>query len=548
MDVLPVRKHVAVLPPEVVGKEPEVFGAGLTHFLARELMKLTGDSTLQVASPGLVRSSGVRDPEEARSEMGANLALRTRLQTRSDGWHARLTLIDTRHDQILAERTVEARNRDALGLARDVVAASVDMLHLDESGDLAPPRFATEASGAFAAWLEGMGHFHAAQDSAALAQSMDDFKRARSIDPECPLSATGLSHVALRMYRFTKQLPWLEEAEAQGRRAVELDGSRPEAHLALARVLSWAGDCEGAAVEFRRVVELDPVSEDGYYQLGRLWTRCGDYERAEAVYRAAVGARPHAWPAYWWLGRFYIRQGRLEEAEAEYRHLTLVNPDNFRGHANLGGLLVLSGRFAEAAEVLERALALKHSNTALSNLATAYFNQRDFDQAILGYQEAVDAGLLNHEIWGNLGDAFYWAPGKREHARPPYEEALRMARERLRESALDPQDQALALAYIANIFPKLDMPDSAAVYLGRSLALSPDDYDVHYYAALVNWQLGRTQEALGWLERAVEGGYSRVWLRDSPVFDTWRKEERFRELMAAGEFPTSENSTPNQGG
>jgi tetratricopeptide (TPR) repeat protein len=208
----------------------------------------------------------------------------------------------------------------------------------------------------------------------------------------------------------------------------------------------------------------------------------------------------------------------------------------------------MSGRYAEGAEALERVLTIKHSESALSNLATAYFNQRRFDQAIRGFQQAVDAGRSSYLIWGNLGDAYYWAPGKREHARPPYEQALKAGREYLADTARSPLDRAIALAYLANILPKLDRPDSAAAYLEQALTLSPDDYDVQYYAALVNRQLGRPAEALDWLARAIEGGYPRVWIRDSPVFDAWRDTPRFRNLVAADEGATLADPNHNQGG
>jgi hypothetical protein len=71
---------------------------------------------------------------------------------------------------------------------------------------------------------------------------------------------------------------------------------------------------------------------------------------------------------------------------------------------------------------------------------------------------------------------------------------------------------------------------------------------VQYCAALTYWQLGRKGDAVGWLGKAVRGGYPVAWLRDSPVFRDWHEEEGFRALIASADPEPQPAASGSQGG
>ena len=61
------------------------------------------------------------------------------------------------------------------------------------------------------------------------------------------------------------------------------------------------------------------------------------------------------------------------------------------------------------------------------------------------FEEATKLDAQNYEIWGNLGDAYYWAPGRREQAAEAYRKALQFGEE---ERKVNPRD-AHMLSYLA---------------------------------------------------------------------------------------------------
>ena len=60
--------------------------------------------------------------------------------------------------------------------------------------------------------------------------------------------------------------------------------------------------------------------------------------------------------------------------------------------------------------------------------------------------------------------------------------------------------------------------------LQRALQLEPKNSDVLFRSALVYNHFGQTTQALQWLQKAIEAGYSRSEVRDFPDFDALQVE------------------------
>jgi hypothetical protein len=66
----------------------------------------------------------------------------------------------------------------------------------------------------------------------------------------------------------------------------------------------------------------------------------------------------------------------------------------------------------------------------------------------------------------------------------------------------------------------------------RAVALEPENASVLQKAAAVTLILGRSDESLRLLARAVERGYGTVEIRADPEFSTLRNEPRFQQLLS----------------
>ena len=165
--------------------------------------------------------------------------------------------------------------------------------------------------------------------------------------------------------------------------------------------------------------------------------------------------------------------------------------------------------------------------------------RRYVDEAIQTYREAIGLGYTNYRMWYNLGEAYLWAPGKRHLAMESYARAIELGRQRM----VEVPDDLFVIGEMADMFPKLGEPDSAQVYIQRCLGREPDNQDVNYWAALVAWQLGRRDEALDFLEKAIDLGYPRVWIQDSVIFDEWREGSRLTAILESGDKISGELSS-----
>ena len=230
---------------------------------------------------------------------------------------------------------------------------------------------------------------------------------------------------------------------------------------------------------------------------------------------------------YNWLGLFYMRYARYEDAAAMYSQVVSLALDSFTGYYNLGGVRILQGNYAEAIPLLERSLSIRPTADARSNLGTAYFQMRRYAESAVNFEEAVKVDQKNYMVWGNLGDAYYWTPGKRSEASAAYRTAIALGKEKM---LLNPRDAQL-LSSLAMYYAMQGERKAALDSIDASLRLQPNSPGMLFNAGIVFEQLGDTKHALDALERAVSLGVSPEMLRDTPNFDALRGNPRFVKLI-----------------
>jgi serine/threonine-protein kinase len=249
---------------------------------------------------------------------------------------------------------------------------------------------------------------------------------------------------------------------------------------------------------------------------------------AEQSYKAVIALRPDYWAGYNRLGTFYLRHGRFDEAAEMYTQVISLVPDSFVGYANLGITRIQQGEHVEAIEPLEHSLKIRKTGEGTSNLATAYFNAKRYADAARLLEEATALDPDNYEIWGNLGDAYYWAPGLRERASAAYRKALQLGEEQRKVNTRD----AHMLSYLAAYHAMLGEKAKAQSQIQEAEKLAPKDPEILYYAAMVYVQAGDQKKSVDSLERAVAAGYPTAGIRDTPNFAVLENNPRFRALIS----------------
>jgi serine/threonine protein kinase/tetratricopeptide (TPR) repeat protein len=528
---LPSSKNVLVLPLRTVGGniEDQQFAAGLTATLTAALTQLTTIPSLQVAPSSDVSSRHIANAEDAKRYLGANLVVTGTTERQDDTLRVHWNVVDTATFKELRKRTISVKMSELTALENRTIEGVLETLGLDiKPGDREGlTGQGTRVPAAKESYLRARGYLQEYDKPENIAHAVSLFEEARNLDPSYGLAYAGLGEAYWRKYEHTKQTEWIDSAQEACQKALMSDERLAAAHGCLATVRSGTGHYEEAIMEFQRALQIEPTNDDFSRELARAEEKLGKIEDAEKTLRQAIQLRPHYWANYNLLGRFYFNQGQYAKAADMFSQVTKLAPDSLYGYSNLGGAQIRLGLYSDAIPNLERSAAIRPTGLAYSNLATAYFNRRRFLDAATGFEKAAKLDEKNYAIWGNLGDAYYWAPGMRSQAPDAYRKAIALGE----EAAKVNQRDAVLLSRIAGYYAMIDEKQPALAYLKRALDILPNEPSVRYKAALIHNHFKEVDQTLDWLEKAAKAGYSLTTIRDLPDFDHLWGYRRFQDLL-----------------
>ena len=302
-----------------------------------------------------------------------------------------------------------------------------------------------------------------------------------------------------------------------------------DVHLALGRLYVYSGQYNQSITEFEAALKTNSNLADAHIGLADVYEKLNRPAEAEANLRRAIVLDASYWASFNKLGTFLFAAGRYLEAAEFFQEYARRTEDNATAYNNLGAAYFLAGDFAQAAQAWDNSLAIKPTSGAYANTGSMYFYLGRFDIALERYAKAVELAPMDYRLWGNLGDAYYYAGNMKSVAEITYGKAIQFAEERLKVNAADVD----AMSSVAYYYSKVGQAENAIAMNAAALANSPDDMYVNYNAALIHAHLGERDQALIALERAVELDYQRELLSTDPGLSSLRDEERFKRLIAA---------------
>ena len=165
------------------------------------------------------------------------------------------------------------------------------------------------------------------------------------------------------------------------------------------------------------------------------------------------------------------------------------------------------------------------------------FRMHRFEEAASAIEPALTLGPPDPTLLTALARSYYWTATieARSKAFALYREAAIQLEtgSSLSSNPMSKVDRCLTLA---DIYVKLDRRDDAREQL-QLAGLDPESKerptDSHqlFFAALVHAQLGDSEVALRWLERAIYWGVPIAELRAWPELDGLRNQQAFRALV-----------------
>jgi DNA-binding winged helix-turn-helix (wHTH) protein/Tfp pilus assembly protein PilF len=261
-------------------------------------------------------------------------------------------------------------------------------------------------------------------------EAIDAFTAAIAREPRYASAYAGLADAYVE-HGLNGAMPTVDayaRARTAATKALELDDSIPEAHLALGDIkLSCDWDWGGAQHEFERALELDGGNEIARVRLSRWMAYQGQYEESIHQAEEALKLNPLSLHLNVVLGDAFFASRQFERALAVYKHASELEPNSAAAHTRLATVLEELGRYGEMfAEWRRGAMLSGDSPASIRARARAYkmHGYRGWVVAELGpefrdpAQPQFSSKTSRAEIYAQLGDK---------------EEAFRYLNEALRE-------------------------------------------------------------------------------------------------------------------
>src|SRR6266404_1381325 len=386
-------KYVAILPLKKVGDEKAVgyVADGIGEALAAKLFQL---KEVHLASSDSVDKAVAKDMPLSRlaRELGVNLVLQGSVQGSSDKLRVTLGLDDATTGKRVWSQEFSGASGDVLTLEDQIysnVATALALKPTDEE-QARVGAHPTENVKAYDLYLQGRNVLRNSHGIDGIRPAVALFEQAIDKDPNFALAYAGLADSRLRMYGVSKDSIWAQKATLAAQQAERLSSNLPEVHISLGSVYSNTGKNTQAITELKRALELAPNSDEAYRSLGDAYVASGQSNEAVSAYQNAVAANSYNWLNHIALGKAYFERGDNAGALVEFQKVTELAPDNPMGYGDIGSVYLREGKWSEAIPHFQKALSIAPDSPTYSNLGTAYFWLRRYDESVKMYEKATE--------------------------------------------------------------------------------------------------------------------------------------------------------------
>jgi serine/threonine protein kinase/tetratricopeptide (TPR) repeat protein len=505
----PRQKHIAVLPFESTGSNPEnaALTDGLMDSLTGRLSNLdVGNQSLWMVPNSEVRRRKINNPADALKQLGANLVVKGSVERDGSDIHLTVNLIDTKTLRQIGSADVQSQAGDLSTLEDEAVSRLAQLMNLSVTAGMPHNGSIRSSPAAYEDYLTALGYMQRYDKPGNLELAITALSNSIKTDPQFALGYAQLGEAYRLRYQVDQNPAWLTEAEANCRKSIELDNRIPETYVTLGRIHDSTGKPDLALAEFQQALSLNARDAPALTGLAYAYEHAGRNADAEAAFQKAAVMRPDDWDGYDILGKYLQRQRRYSDAIAQYQHALQLTPDNAVVLANLAGTYADSGdarNLPLAESTLRHLIALSPNAGAYANLGYVLYQEHRYRDSVDATQQALTLNSADYLVWENLRDAFEWlqdASGAQRAAaseRPLVLESLK----------LNPQNASAHSVY-ADICARFGPRDQAETHVQTALALAPNDPDILEAVAMVYENLGNRKRALKFMNNAFAKGFT----------------------------------------
>jgi tetratricopeptide (TPR) repeat protein len=523
------EKHIAVLPFDNIGNGPpnEALAEGLMDSMTSKLSNLdVGQQSLWVLPASVVRRRKVDDPAAALHELGATLVVKGSIQREGQDVRLTVNLINTKNLRQIGSVELEDRAGDLASLQNEAVSRLARMMNIEVTPEMLAKTGGSVVPAAYEAYLKALGYTQRYDKPGNLDLAIEALNSALKSDPRFAVGYAALGEAYRLKYQVDRNSQWLDEAQANCKRAIRFDDRLPATYVTLGRIHDDSGQHDLAISEFQQALRLDPRNADALNGTAHAYENASRTKDAESTYQKAAALRPDYWDGYNTLGLFYDRQRRYEESITQLQHALTLTPDNAQVYFNLGAVYIDSGdekRQVDAEQVLKKSIELNPSYPAYANLGYLYLQQRRYAESASMSEKALQLNDKDYLEWDNLATAYEWL-GQKDKAAETRAREIPLIEEAVRLNPRDAQKQGV----LGWLYAARKMPEQAIPRVQAALALAPVDPTVLVLAGGAYEMLGDRSRALQFIEKGLEKGYALDDLKRDPDLQNLLSDPNFK--------------------
>lgn len=413
---------IAVLPLRNLTGNPanDYLSDGLTESLITALSR-AGEVRVIARGSSFSLKDKVIDPKEAGRLLNVTAVLDGSLRQSGDQLRVNVRFVSTADGEVLWASDSNDRLASDLFAIQDEIAGNIAAHMGLKPTETGRQRLAKKYTGnveAYQSYLKGRYSVNK-RTNEGITRSIEYFRYAIDLDPNYALAYAGLAEAYDKAYFFIELPPQevIAKEKAAATKALEIDDSLPEAHIAMATVYANTWDLPNAAKEEERAIQLDPLNVEAHHNYAyRLIDLCRP-DQAIAEIKRAQELDPLNMVMNIDVGEILLFARHTDEAIGALRQAIEMDSTRANAHWELARAYEDKGMYAEAVSEHLEELALKgESQHSIARLREVFeadgikaFWRKRLEQlrAKPGYVEPI----MLVDIYLMLGDkeqAFAW--------------------------------------------------------------------------------------------------------------------------------------------
>jgi serine/threonine-protein kinase len=414
---------MAVLPFGNIGNDSAMtpVGAGLGDEVFTDLQRVPGLEMRSRSGARLYAGKLGVDEKEAGRTLGVAYLLAGEMREEGGRWRITTRLTQTSDASEIWNETYTVDLQQQLSVAGDIASGAAAALRrrfpttLGQARELRPNQATTNPE---AHRLNMLGQELLSRRGLSVKESAERFREAIRLDSTYAVASAGLSMALALSVQFEGKSPAEVEAElrASAERALRLDSTLAQPHVALGMAHQHRYQWDAARSEYREAIRLGPTDVEAHVQYGRHLLFMLRPAEALAQFQLARHEDPASPLVLGWTSYAFFMLGRRDSALA-------INAQAFQGNGlnwtavNIGSRILLASGFPDSALALaarigdkgdeyvkaatgdthtrELIAAARRNGTPLRfDVALAI---RDTAAALSGLERATDAHVPWHE-------------------------------------------------------------------------------------------------------------------------------------------------------